>query len=109
MTQTQTQGTLPFEAPAGAAFEPMLRHGLPAEPGVWDELRHAGGDVRERWKRFASLLPLPPSGTDRAQDLEHRIVQVAQHRLESRTGRCLEGQRALRLGLGHIRTIAGRA
>jgi uncharacterized circularly permuted ATP-grasp superfamily protein/uncharacterized alpha-E superfamily protein len=76
--QSQTQGTLPFEAPAGAAFEPMLRHGLPAEPGVWDELRHAGGEVRERWKRFASLLPRPSSGIDSAQDLERRIAQVAQ-------------------------------
>jgi uncharacterized circularly permuted ATP-grasp superfamily protein/uncharacterized alpha-E superfamily protein len=76
--QSQTQGTLPFEAPAGAAFEPMLRHGLPAEPGVWDELRHASGEVRERWKRFASLLPLPPGGMDRAQDLERRVAQVAQ-------------------------------
>jgi uncharacterized circularly permuted ATP-grasp superfamily protein/uncharacterized alpha-E superfamily protein len=78
-TQTQSQGTLPFEpdaAPAGV-LGALLRRALPAEAGVWDELRTPAGAVRTRWQHFAQLLPAPASG-GLAADLDRRVAQVAQ-------------------------------
>jgi len=77
---SQSQGTLPFEAGAAQAggFDALARHALPAEPGVWDELRGADGMPRSRWRHFASLLPPPPAGLGRAGDLDRRVAQVAQ-------------------------------
>ena len=86
-TQTQTQGTLPFEAAgasAATAAHTLLSHALPAEAGVWDELRASSGALRSAWQRFAQALPLPsapPSpavATDMAGDLNRRLGQVAQ-------------------------------
>jgi uncharacterized circularly permuted ATP-grasp superfamily protein/uncharacterized alpha-E superfamily protein len=76
----QSQSSLPFEPPVAptAEFDALLRHALPAEPGVWDELRTPGGEVRQRWQKFAELLPMPPAGLDRAADLGRRVGQVAQ-------------------------------
>ena len=74
-----TQSSLPFEA-AGAparAFDGLLRHALPADPLLWDELRAPGGAVRPRWQRFAELLPAPLGG-EMALDLDRRVAQVAQ-------------------------------
>lgn len=73
-----TQSTLPFEA-AGTpgALDVLLRHALPPDPGVWDELRGAGGAARARWQRFAQLMPAPAGGA-LAADLDRRVGQVAQ-------------------------------
>ena len=79
MPVAPTQSSLPFD-PAGArspALDVLLRHARPAEPGVWDELRAAGGAARERWQRFAALLPDAAAG-DLAADLDRRVGQVAQ-------------------------------
>ncbi len=78
---TPTQGSLPFEgagtAPGrDAALDTLLRHALPPEPGVWDELRGAGGVPRAHWKQFAELLPAPVRG-NLAGELDRRVAQVA--------------------------------
>lgn len=73
-----TQSTFPFEgAGAPPALDVLLRHALPPDPGVWDELRAAGGAARPRWQRFAALMP-PPAGGELAADLDRRVGQVAQ-------------------------------
>jgi uncharacterized circularly permuted ATP-grasp superfamily protein/uncharacterized alpha-E superfamily protein len=74
-----TQSSLPFEAAAApaAARDTLLRHALPADPGVWDELRSAG-TLRPRWQRFADLLPAPAPGQSLTLDLDRRVAQVAQ-------------------------------
>ncbi|MFO1270302.1 MAG: circularly permuted type 2 ATP-grasp protein [Rubrivivax sp.] len=75
---TPTQGSLPFDAGGSApALDTLLRHALPPEPAVWDELRGAGGAARAHWQRFADLLPAPAQG-DLAQELDRRVAQVAQ-------------------------------
>jgi len=81
MPQTQSQSTLPFEpdAPPAGVLDALMRHALPAEPGVWDELRTPpAGHVRPSWQRFAGLLPAPPAGQDVPTDLNRRVAQVAQ-------------------------------
>ena len=83
-SQTQSQGTLPFGPGAasalgqGGALDALMRHALPAEAGVWDELRQPGGAVRPSWQRFAQLLPAPGSGLTLAAELDRRRAQVAQ-------------------------------
>jgi uncharacterized circularly permuted ATP-grasp superfamily protein/uncharacterized alpha-E superfamily protein len=80
LTQSQSQSTLPFElgaVPAGVR-DALMRHALPAEAGVWDELRTPAGVIRPRWHRFADLLPAPPAGVDLDTDLNRRVAQVAQ-------------------------------
>jgi uncharacterized circularly permuted ATP-grasp superfamily protein/uncharacterized alpha-E superfamily protein len=75
-----TQSSLPFEpaaAPA-AARDTLLRQALPADPGVWDELRGAGGTLRTRWQRLAELLAAPAPGQSLTADLDRRVAQVAQ-------------------------------
>jgi len=74
-----SQSPLPFEAevPGALAQDTLLRHALPAEPGVWDELRDAAGHLREAWHRFAQWLPLPDDGTEMAAELDRRAAQVA--------------------------------
>jgi len=85
--QAQSQSVLPFEAAgasAGTAAHTLLSHALPAEAGVWDELRANSGALRSAWQRFAQALPLPPApplpavAIDLASDLNHRLGQVAQ-------------------------------
>ena len=49
LPQTQSQTLLPFEAAgasAGTAAHTLLSHALPAEAGVWDELRADSGALR---------------------------------------------------------------
>jgi hypothetical protein len=55
-----TQGFLPFatDTPGQAAglhglADALRRRALPAEAGVWDELRGADGELRPAWQRFA--------------------------------------------------------
>ena len=78
----QSQGSLPFEAAdsasAGAATHALAGRALPADPGVWDELRHPQDGLRGAWQRFAGRLPPPRAGADIAADLEQRRAQVAQ-------------------------------
>jgi len=76
----QSQSFLPFgpERPAHAAKDALLRRVLPAEAGVWDELRDSAGALRPAWAQFADLLPPPPAGADVPADLELRVGQVAQ-------------------------------
>lgn len=80
-SQSQSQGTLPFDTAPGtgqAAAHALAGHALPAEAGVWDELRDADGRLRERWRRFAQALPLPAGGEDIAANLDRRVAEVAQ-------------------------------
>ena len=80
-SQSQSQSTLPFEVgPAAAdnAARTLAAQALPAEPGVWDELRGNNGALRDEWRGFAQSLPQPPGGLDVAGDLERRVGQVAQ-------------------------------
>jgi uncharacterized circularly permuted ATP-grasp superfamily protein/uncharacterized alpha-E superfamily protein len=82
--QSQSQGALPFGADAIAgdanrwAERTLAAQALPAEAGVWDELRDNAGALREVWQRFARCLPLPAPGQDVATDLDRRVQQVAQ-------------------------------
>ena len=81
MAQSQSQSSLPFEATPGAgdaALHLLGAHALPAEPGVWDELRAPDGTLRDAWRRFALALPAPAAGVDLAEDLDRRVGQVAQ-------------------------------
>ncbi|MBX3635728.1 MAG: circularly permuted type 2 ATP-grasp protein [Rubrivivax sp.] len=80
-----SQTPLPFDAdPAqaaagdGEAARTLLRRALPAEPGVWDELRDERGVLRPPWSRFAGQLPAPPEGRGIAADLDDRVAQVAE-------------------------------
>ncbi len=81
MAQSQSQSSLPFDAAvaaADAAAHTLASRALPAEPGVWDELRDAGGALRPPWQRFAGALPPPAGGLEVATDLDLRVAQVAQ-------------------------------
>jgi uncharacterized circularly permuted ATP-grasp superfamily protein/uncharacterized alpha-E superfamily protein len=62
---------------ADAAADALLRRAVPAEPGVWDELRDAQGLLRPRWRRFAELLPPAAAGLDMPAELDRRVTQVA--------------------------------
>lgn len=76
-----SQSPLPFEpvaTPEDAAAHTLVGRALPAEAGVWDELRSPEGMLRPAWQRFAQELPLPPSGLDLADELDRRLGQVAQ-------------------------------
>ncbi|MDZ7592435.1 MAG: circularly permuted type 2 ATP-grasp protein [Rubrivivax sp.] len=78
-----SQSPLPFEpaaSPGDAAAHTLTGRALPAEPGVWDELRSPDGMLRPAWQRFAQALPLPSAGLDLAEDLDRRVGQVA-HRI----------------------------
>jgi uncharacterized circularly permuted ATP-grasp superfamily protein/uncharacterized alpha-E superfamily protein len=81
MPQSQSQSSLPFEAPAAAtaAAHTLVGRSLPAEHGVWDELRDDSGHLRPEWQQFAHGLPEPAGGLDMAEDLDRRVDQVAQH------------------------------
>ena len=75
------QSPLPFDpalAPEDAVAHTLTGRALPAEPGVWDELRGAGGELRPAWRRFARALPPLPGGLDLAEELDRRVGQVAQ-------------------------------
>jgi uncharacterized circularly permuted ATP-grasp superfamily protein/uncharacterized alpha-E superfamily protein len=51
---------------------------LPAEAGVWDEMRDAAGALRPPWQRFAHALAVPAATSELAEDLERRVAEVAQ-------------------------------
>jgi uncharacterized circularly permuted ATP-grasp superfamily protein/uncharacterized alpha-E superfamily protein len=61
-----------------AAAHTLARRALPAEPGVWDELRADGNQLRPAWQRFAQHLPPPASAAGMAEDLGQRVGQVHQ-------------------------------
>ena len=80
--QSQSQGSLPFgvsgRAGAADAAAHLLQHqALPAEPGVWDELRTPAGPLRPAWQAFSRHLQAPP-GVAVAADMNRRVAQVAQ-------------------------------
>ncbi len=95
MPQTQSQSSLPFEAAhaaADAAAHTLAGRALPAEAGVWDELRDAEQQLRAPWLRFAQSLPPPPAALDVATDLDRRVAQVAQRiRLDGVTHNVFSG------------------
>jgi uncharacterized circularly permuted ATP-grasp superfamily protein/uncharacterized alpha-E superfamily protein len=79
--QSQSQGALPFErtvADGDAAAHLLASRALPAEQGVWDELRSTSGALRTPWQAFAQALPPPAGQADLATDLTRRLAQVAQ-------------------------------
>ncbi len=78
--QPSQQGASPFDpaTSAGAAAQVLAARALPAEHGVWDELRSSSGGLRAEWQRFAENLPAPAGGDDVAADLERRVGQVAE-------------------------------
>ena len=79
--QSQSQSSLPFDADAqaaGAAEHALAARALPAEPGLWDELRAGGASLRAPWQAFARNLPPPGGGLDMAEELDRRVDQVAQ-------------------------------
>ncbi len=74
-----SQTPLPFEpVPAPGAGQTLLAAALPAEPGVWDELRTPAGALRPAWARFAQQLPPPAAGRSPTAELDARVGQVAQ-------------------------------
>ena len=80
--QSQSQGSLPFSqggrtSAADAAAHTLLQQALPAEPGVWDELRAPGGGLRPSWQSFARHLQVP-AAVPVATHLGARVAQVAQ-------------------------------
>jgi uncharacterized circularly permuted ATP-grasp superfamily protein/uncharacterized alpha-E superfamily protein len=80
MSQSQSQGSLPFSpesAPgrADAGSHLLLQRALPAEAGVWDELRAADSRLHAPWQRFAQCLSSPG---DLAADLDRRVGQLTQ-------------------------------
>jgi hypothetical protein len=83
-TPTPGQESLPLgdadeaAAAAGAAAHAFASHALPPEPGVWDELRGAGGTLRPAWQRFVAAVPRPAAGLSVAEELDHRVAQVEQ-------------------------------
>ena len=77
----QSQGSLPFDAPgdaAAAAAHALAARTVPAEPGVWDELRADADALRRPWQAFAASLPEPAAGLAMAADLDRRVGQVEQ-------------------------------
>ena len=80
-SQSQSQAALPFErepASHSAAAHLLLSRALPAEPGVWDELRDDTGALRPAWEEFAQALPAAGGVADLAGDFTRRVGQVAQ-------------------------------
>ena len=68
MAQIQAQSLLPFAAedlldPAQAAQAELLRLGPGMEAGLWDEMRHADGRLRDNWREFARWLSPLQSGS----------------------------------------------
>jgi uncharacterized circularly permuted ATP-grasp superfamily protein/uncharacterized alpha-E superfamily protein len=83
--QSQSQGSLPHFPGAGPGARPsavetaahtLLQQALPAEAGVWDELRNPAGGLRAPWQAFSRHLQ-PPAGVAVAADLDRRVAQVA--------------------------------
>ena len=80
-SQAQSQAPLPFDRepqPRPTAAQLLLGRAMPAEPGVWDELRDETGALRPAWAEFARALPDGGAVSDLAADLTRRLQQVAQ-------------------------------
>jgi uncharacterized circularly permuted ATP-grasp superfamily protein/uncharacterized alpha-E superfamily protein len=80
--QMQTQALLPFAAEDGldpglAAQAELLRRSPALEPGLWDEMRDAGGRLRDTWRAFVHWLPPPAPGKGLAEELDRRVALVA--------------------------------
>ena len=99
-----SQSPLPFDTtaaePGGDVARTLLARALPAEAGVWDELRDSGGALQPKWQRFAaalqqgeglalrapaptphqahSALSLPRGPGDLAADFDRRVQLIAQ-------------------------------
>ena len=81
-TERQSQSALPFgnvgrDAAALAAAHLLQHQALPAEPGVWDELRTPAGGLRPGWQSFARHLQAA-HGVAVGADMNRRVAQVAQ-------------------------------
>ena len=90
--QSQGQVNLPLDfgdPPQDAgdrAAQTLLRRALPGEPGVWDEMRQSGDQLRPAWQSFARWLPQPgavstptPDVTQQVtEELDRRAAQMAQ-------------------------------
>ena len=80
-SQTQSQGALAWGAAppgANAAVHALSSRALPAEAGVWDELRSSGDQLRPAWDQFARHLPPAAGGVGVGEDLARRLAQVHQ-------------------------------
>jgi uncharacterized circularly permuted ATP-grasp superfamily protein/uncharacterized alpha-E superfamily protein len=57
----------------------LLHRALPAEPGVWDEMRLADGGLRPAWRRFAATLPGAgiPGGEAGSAAFDRKLAQLA--------------------------------
>ena len=82
MLQSQSQSLLPFAAddpldPVQSAQAELLRHSLGLEPGLWDEMRHADGRLRESWREFVHWMPPAAAGQTLSEDMDRRVAQVA--------------------------------
>jgi uncharacterized circularly permuted ATP-grasp superfamily protein/uncharacterized alpha-E superfamily protein len=80
--QTQSQSLLPFAAedelyPGLQAQSELLRRSPALEPGLWDEMRHGDGRLRESWREFVHWLPPPAADQTLAGDMDRRVAQVA--------------------------------
>jgi len=83
--QSQSQGSLPFGSSgpgdpardAAAAAHTLLQQALPAEAGVWDEMRAPAGGLRPAWQAFTQHLQ-PPPGVAVGAELDRRLAQVGQ-------------------------------
>jgi uncharacterized circularly permuted ATP-grasp superfamily protein/uncharacterized alpha-E superfamily protein len=80
--QTQSQSLLPFAAedelyPGLQAQSELLRRSPVLEPGLWDEMRHGDGRLRESWREFVHWLPPPAADQTLAGDMDRRVAQVA--------------------------------
>jgi uncharacterized circularly permuted ATP-grasp superfamily protein/uncharacterized alpha-E superfamily protein len=66
------QSTLPFDTAAAPIDALALLRALPPREGHWDELRDAGGQLREPWRQFFDLL-----GEAGIARLEENVAAVA--------------------------------
>ena len=78
MSQSQSQSAVSPVAAAATAAHMLASRALPAEGGVWDELRDGAGALRGPWQRFAQALPRATDAPDIAADLDRRVGEVAQ-------------------------------
>lgn len=81
-SQTQSQTLLPFAGddarePGLAAWAGLLQRSPGMEPGLWDELRHGDGRLREAWRGFARWLPDGAPDVGLAEQLDRGVAQVA--------------------------------
>jgi uncharacterized circularly permuted ATP-grasp superfamily protein/uncharacterized alpha-E superfamily protein len=61
---------------AALPFAALLDAAAPAEPGVWDEMRGAAGELRDAWRAFASWVPCTDG--DLRAEFDRRVEQIAE-------------------------------